>query len=71
MLEMPLSRPGGFGRNWGHHCRGEVNFARAEKCLPGIFDELEDMAVLGELCRNCGLEDEFLRYVLQHKGASG
>ena len=65
------SRPGGFGRNWGHHCRGEVNFSRAEKCLPGIFDELEDMAVLGELCRNCGLEDEFLRYVLQHKGASG
>ena len=62
------SRPGGFGRNWGHHVRGHVE--PAEKLLPDEdFQELEeDLAVLARICRDCLLEDEFKEYVLQHKG---
>jgi hypothetical protein len=65
------SRPGGFGRNWGHHVRGEVNFPSGVRCLPSTFEELEDLAVLGGLCREHGLGDEFLEYVMQHKGSIG
>lgn len=62
------SRPGGFGRNWGHHVRGHIE--PAEKLLPDDdFRELdEDLAVLARICRDCLLEDEFKEYVLQHKG---
>mmetsp|Transcript_28103 Transcript_28103/g.81241 ORF Transcript_28103/g.81241 Transcript_28103/m.81241 type:complete len:314 (+) Transcript_28103:16-957(+) len=62
------SRPGGFGRNWGHHVRGHIE--PAENVLPdGEFRELdEDLAVLANICRDCLLEDEFKEYVLQHKG---
>ena len=62
------SRPGGFGRNWGHHVRGHIE--PAEKLLPDDdFQELEeDLAVLARICRDCLLEDEFKEYVLQHKG---
>jgi hypothetical protein len=71
------SRPGGgFGRNWGHHVRGHVNFSSSpeeSKCLLSAvqqqFEELEDLAVLGGLCKLHGLETEFLEYVMQHKGA--
>ena len=62
------SRPGGFGRNWGHHCRGELNFSKDLKALPATFEELEDLAALGGLCKDFGLEDEFLQFVMQHKG---
>ena len=65
------SRPGGFGRNWGHHCRGELNFSKESKKLPTTFEELEDLAALGGLCKDCGLEDEFLQFVMQHKGTTG
>jgi hypothetical protein len=62
------SRPGGFGRNWGHHVRGEVTFPSSGiRLLPFEFEELEDMAVLGGRCRDHGLESEFLEYVMQHK----
>lgn len=59
------SRPGGFGRNWGHHVKGEVEIE--ERKLPLDFVELEDMRDLGAACRQHGLEDEFLEYVMQHK----
>jgi hypothetical protein len=62
------SRPGGFGRNWGHHVRGQVDLDDDEsRSLPAEFRELEDMAVLGSLCREHGLETEFLEFVMQHK----
>jgi hypothetical protein len=60
------SRPGGFGRNWGHHVRGQINFPSGTRHLPLIFEELENLAVLGGLCKEHGLEAEFLDYVLQH-----
>jgi len=62
------SRPGGFGRNWGHHVRGHIE--PADMQLPDEdFRELEeDLAVLAKICRDCLLEDEFKEYVLQHKG---
>lgn len=61
------SRPGGFGRNWGHHVRGEIDITDCQ--LPQEFTELEDMRDLGAVCKECGLEDEFLEYVMQHKGS--
>jgi hypothetical protein len=63
------SRPGGFGRNWGHHVKGEINHdSKTAPCLPDNFQELsEDMAVLGAKCKEHGLETEFREYVLQHK----
>lgn len=62
------SRPGGFGRNWGHHVRGHIE--PAERLLPDEdFRELgEDLALLARICRDSLLEDEFKEYVLQHKG---
>jgi len=35
------SRPGGFGRNWGHHVRGEVELQSQSQCN-GIIDAGED-----------------------------
>ena len=64
------SRPGGFGRNWGHHCRGELNFSPENKRFPNRFEELLDMAELGRLCKEYGLEEEFLEYVMQHKNVN-
>jgi len=60
------SRPGGFGRNWGHHVRGE---ARVEKRqLPVQFEELEDdMSKFGSLCKEAGVDKEFREFILQHK----
>jgi hypothetical protein len=65
------SRPGGFGRNWGHHVRGQVDLDDESRSLPAEFRELEDMAVLGSLCREHGLEAEFLEFVMQHKVGTG
>ena len=63
------SRPGGFGRNWGHHVRGEINLERSSpRSLPIDFLELEDMAMLGSLCKEHGIETEFREFCLQHKG---
>lgn len=61
------SRPGGFGRNWGHHVKGEVEITSRQ--LPLEFTELEDMRDLGAACKEHGLEEEFLEYVMQHKGS--
>lgn len=100
------SRPGGFGRQWGHHVRGEINiksmpepgdtgagdtgacgstgaserrgeYARAgagvdpgaawldsSRQLPATFSELKEMSALGHECKACGLEGEFLEYVV-------
>lgn len=65
------SRPGGFGRNWGHHVRGEINMqGHEQRQLPLDFHELdENMKELGALCKEHGLSDEFREYVLQHKGS--
>lgn len=60
------SRPGGFGRNWGHHVRGEISVTFRQ--LPLNFEEIEeDLAVLSAACKECDLEAEFLEYVMQHK----
>jgi len=87
------SRPGGFGRNWGHHVRGHIDFdtcitdngnagnaeedsscgcaKKQQQSRPQLtmeFKELEeDLATLGKLCRECGLDDEFKEYIMQHK----
>ncbi len=64
------SRPGGFGRNWGHHVRGHVDFNTVEeRRFTNQFTELEDMAILGKFCKEQGVEREFLEYVLQHRGS--
>lgn len=34
------SRPGGFGRNWGHHVRGEISVISRQ--LPLDFEEVEE-----------------------------
>ncbi len=60
------SRPGGFGRQWGHHVRGEATAEQRQ--LPAIFKELDDdMGLLGSLCREFEVEDEFREFVLQQK----
>jgi hypothetical protein len=60
------SRPGGFGRNWGHHVRGETTIHIRQ--FPESFEELEDdMGRLGGLCRDYGVEEEFREFILQHK----
>mmetsp|Transcript_5540 Transcript_5540/g.12623 ORF Transcript_5540/g.12623 Transcript_5540/m.12623 type:complete len:301 (+) Transcript_5540:63-965(+) len=60
------SRPGGFGRNWGHHVRGEVTVDKRQ--LTGAFEELEDdMGKFGNLCKEHDVEDEFRDFILQHK----
>ena len=64
------SRPGGFGRNWGHHVKGELNFSVEACCLPREFAELEELADLAGICKDRGLENEFLEYVMQHKGSA-
>ncbi|KAL7552573.1 hypothetical protein ACHAWF_015810 [Thalassiosira exigua] len=59
------SRPGGFGRNWGHHVRGETIIEKRQ--LPECFEELEDMGKLGALCKEFGVEEEFREFILQHR----
>jgi hypothetical protein len=62
------SRPGGFGRNWGHHVRGEAMINARQ--LPETFEELEDnMGKLGGLCRQFGVGEEFREFILQHKAS--
>ena len=72
------SRPNGFGRNWGHHVRGEI-----EDCEPKLqisrlsgsqatkedcrFVHLgEELKIFSAACADAGLEAEFLSFVLQH-----
>jgi len=62
------SRPGGFGRNWGHHVRGELMI---QNDVNGAFtNEFEDvggdLSVFASRCREAGVEDEFKLYVMQH-----
>lgn len=46
------SRPGGFGRNWGHHVRGHLDFDNVnDRKFRNVFEELDDLAVLGRLCK--------------------
>ena len=62
------SRPGGFGRNWGHHVRGEAFVVKRQ--LPIQFEELEDdMSRFGKLCKEAGVDKEFREFILQHKQA--
>ena len=60
------SCPNGFGRNWGHHVRGQVDGLNERK-LPETCVELTEMSQLASHCREYGLEDEFLEYAMQHK----
>lgn len=65
-LKGSKSRPGGFGRNWGHHVRGEIVTLHGMRKLPDTFEEVKELAVLAQVCKDRGLESEFLEYVLQH-----
>ena len=69
------SRPGGFGRNWGHHVRGEINFDMLEEQVEEtkvttttttMFEEIEDLSTMSKSCKEMGLEDEFKEFVMQH-----
>ena len=59
------SRPGGFGRQWGHHVRGEVSIDKRKLPVPFVALE-EDLSILASVCRDKGLEDEFKGFVMQH-----
>ncbi|MGK3744571.1 MAG: acylphosphatase [Bacillariaceae sp.] len=72
------SRPGGFGRNWGHHVRGEINFelessessstlSSSSTTMMKSFEEIEDLSIMAKSCKEMGLEDEFKGFVMQHK----
>mmetsp|Transcript_37040 Transcript_37040/g.86437 ORF Transcript_37040/g.86437 Transcript_37040/m.86437 type:complete len:338 (-) Transcript_37040:47-1060(-) len=62
------SRPGGFGRNWGHHVRGEVSIE--ERSLPVPVVHIDgDLAELASCCRDHEVGEEFLEYVMQHKSS--
>jgi hypothetical protein len=62
------SRPGGFGRNWGHHVRGQIVLDKGSKrSFTNEFQDIgEDLASLASISRNNGVEDEFLKHVMQH-----
>lgn len=65
------SSPNGFGRNWGHHVRGQSNTPDRVRLLPTVFEDLgEDMGNLGTACSRHGLDDEFREYILQHKSTA-
>lgn len=63
------SRPdGGFGRQWGHHVRGQLvlegdNERRLAESAFYVFDNMKDV---GAYTQQHGLQDEFRAYVLQH-----
>lgn len=58
------SRPGGYGRNWGHHVRGEA--LSDERHFPKSFSHFEDdLGKVGKLCTECSVEDEFREFILQ------
>ena len=61
------SRENGFGRNWSHHVKGEIDI---DECMfSNQFDDIgEDLSVLSEICRNLALEDEFRKFVMKHGG---
>ena len=62
------SRPGGFGRNWGHHVRGQVLLQdEISAAFSNEFEDIgEDLSSLASICRENGVEDEFRQYVMQH-----
>lgn len=68
------SRPGGFGRNWGHHVRGQIEYSlevdgdtTANNKNHSTFEELEELSEMARICKDMGLEDEFKEYVMQHR----
>ncbi|VEU42928.1 unnamed protein product [Pseudo-nitzschia multistriata] len=71
------SRPGGFGRNWGHHVRGEIEFPLSgspeedsvvtKTVAMTTFEEMEELSAMAKSCKELGLEDEFKEFVMQHK----
>ena len=60
------SRPGGFGRNWGHHVRGEETGIIRRAFENEFVDIGDDLADLAAVCRQADVEHEFKKYVLQH-----
>ncbi|OEU15206.1 hypothetical protein FRACYDRAFT_239882 [Fragilariopsis cylindrus CCMP1102] len=61
---------GGFGRNWGHHVRGEINFElelESSTTMMKLFEEIEDLSIMAKAWKEMGLEDEFKVFVMQHK----
>jgi len=61
------SRPGGFGRNWGHHVRGEMVVQNEHRGFVNVFEDVgEDLTAFAAHCRRVGVEDEFKLYILQH-----
>jgi hypothetical protein len=71
------SRPGGFGRNWGHHVRGQIDDLEENKMMLSqqtkntegtqkFYHVGDDLKLLAAACKESGVEDEFLTYVMQH-----
>jgi hypothetical protein len=61
------SRRGGFGRNLGHHVRGETTCAQRQ--LPEAFEQLEGYGKLWRAVQ--GVHDEFREFILQHIATEG
>ena len=74
---------GGFGRNWGHHVRGEIDYgidgyndkgvdassaiSNTQQAGLTTLKETEDLSVMANYCKDASLEDEFREFVLKHK----
>ena len=66
-IKADKSTEGGFGRNWGHHVRGEISIDARNLLETTTMHSTDDLGVMAHHCREAGLEDEFREYVLQHK----
>jgi len=72
---------GGFGRNWGHHVRGEIDFSiddaegsetssatfKPQRSRLIMLEETEDLSDMANYCKDAGLEEEFREFALKHK----
>lgn len=66
-IKADKSTEGGFGRNWGHHVRGEITVDARSLLETTTLHSTDDLSIVAQHCREAGLEDEFREYVLQHK----
>jgi hypothetical protein len=44
-----------------------LSSSETPKRLPSTFEELSELSDLSSACKECGLQEEFLEYVMQHK----
>lgn len=74
------SRENGFGRNWGHHVRGQID--DCDQKIKSIFQQTrdeeiiqkdkfvhvgEDLKQMASVCKDAGVHEEFLTFIMQHK----